>query len=891
MTPPLLTRQALDSALGDGQALIAPLREILRQGGEELKARFHAGVPVTQLVAARTGLIDQVLIRLWERTVSEDCLALVAVGGYGRGELHPGSDIDIQILLGACKLDDCSESIEQFLTSLWDIGLEVGHSVRTVDDCVRESANDITVATNLMESRLLAGSSALYDAMREATGPARIWPSREFFEAKCREQRLRYHKYDDTAYNLEPNIKESPGGLRDIQMIGWVAKRHFGANTLEDLVSHGFLTEAEYQTLMEGQSFLWKIRFILHSINGRREDRLLFDYQRSIAHELGYTDQEHALAVEQFMQRYYQTVMELARLNELLLQLFEEAILLGDRPSEPVSINRHFQARNGFLEVTHDKVFERAPFALLEIFLILQLHPELKGVRASTIRLLRDERHLINENFRSDPRARSLFMEILRQPRGITHELRRMNRYGILAAYLPVFANIVGRMQYDLFHVYTVDEHTLFVVRNLRRCSEPKFSGEYPLCYEISKTIPKPELLYIAALFHDIAKGRGGDHSSLGGRDAELFCRDHGLSVYDTGLVTWLVQNHLLMSMTAQRKDIGDPEVINEFARHVLTTERLDYLYLLTNADIRATNPTLWTSWKDALLRELYSSTRRALRKGLTHPMDEAQLITAKQAEARAVLLGRGIVGERAEELWQTLGDDYFLRHTPEEIVWDTQALLDRDPADLPFVQVRHSERLGGSKVFVYTHDHDDLFAATTRVLDQLAFTIVDARIMTTASGYTLDTYLVLEEDGQPITERRREQEIVLALKETLRDPDQATTAVPRQLPRRLKHFPTPTRISFSRDASGQRTVMELVTTDQPGLLSHVGNAFKICGIRLKNAKIATIGARAEDIFFITDRDNQALSHEEQFACLRSAICRQLEGRQQPAEAVVSGSG
>ncbi len=869
----------------DGRTPIDALRDVLRRGGEEMNSRLDAGVPVTDLVAYRTNLIDQVLLRLWHEAIDESCLALVAVGGYGRGELHPGSDIDIQILVADDGLGGCGDAIEKFLMSLWDIGLEVGHSVRTVADCVRESEHDITVATNLMESRFLEGARDLYEAMSEATGPARIWASREFFEAKREEQRQRYHKYDDSAYNLEPNIKESPGGLRDIQMVGWVAKRHFGADTLEDLVSHGFLTRAEYESLIEGQNFLWKIRFILHSISGRREDRLLFDHQRGVAAQMGFVDREHTLAVEQFMQTYYKTVMELARLNELLLQLFEEAILLGDQATEVVAINRHFQARNNYLEVTHDKVFELAPFALLEIFLILQLHPELKGVRASTIRLLRDQRHLINENFRADPRARSLFMEILRQPRGITHELRRMNRYGVLAAYLPEFANIVGRMQYDLFHVYTVDEHTLFVLRNLRRCSVPKFAKEYPLCSEIAKSIPKPELLYIAALFHDIAKGRGGDHSTLGAHDAQVFCKNHGLSVYDSGLVAWLVENHLLMSMTAQRKDIGDPEVVGEFARRVVTPERLDYLYLLTNADIRATNPKIWNSWKDALLRELYRSTRSALRKGLSHPPDEAQLIASKQAEAHAALLERGAADARVQQVWDSLGDDYFLRHTPEEIIWDTHALMDVDPNDLPLVQVRHSARMGGSKVFLYTRDHDDLFAETTRVLDRLGFSIVDARIITTQNGYTLDTYLILEEDGRPIVDSHREQEIVLAIRDTLREPTEADAKVLRRVPRRLKHFSTPTRIHFSRDTSGQRTILELVTTDQPGLLSHVGKAFKSCGVRIKNAKIATIGARAEDVFFITDRDNRPLDSERQFACLRSSIRRELEGERAAAKA------
>ncbi len=823
--------------------------------------------------------MDQLLIQAWRRHFgcSQTDAALAAVGGYGRGELHPGSDIDLMVLLRGEDHERYRSHIESFLAFLWDIGLEVGHSVRSVQDCVVQGEQDITVATNLMESRLLDGPRDLFEAMRVAVGPARIWPSRQFFEAKWREQVARHRKFHDTSYNLEPHIKEGPGGLRDIQMIGWVAKRHFGAETLHDLVQHGFLTESEYQTLIDGQNFLWQIRFALHTLTGRREDRLLFDYQRTLAQQFGYRDTSPNLAIEQFMKRYYRTVMELNRLNEMLLQLFQEAILYADDPGEPVPINKRFQARKGFIEVARPDVFRRYPFALLEIFLLLAQHPDLKGVRASTIRLIRDHRHLIDDKFRNDLRVRSLFMEILRQPKGVIHQLRRMNRYGVLAAYLPVFGNVVGQMQYDLFHVYTVDEHSLFVVRNLRRFTVPEFFHEFPLCSEIMQRLPKPELLYIAGLFHDIGKGRDGDHSELGAQDAEAFCIHHGLSQYDTRLVTWLVRHHLLMSLTAQRRDISDPEVVNEFAAKVGDLVHLDYLYLLTVADIRATNPNLWNSWKDALLLELFTAAKRALNRGLEKPVDAEVRIFEIQNQARQLLAATGMSAAAIKTVWKDFDDDYFLRYSPDEIAWHAQAIAQSSAEDLPLVLARQQTARGITEIFLHTQDQDHLFELTTSALDRLGLTIVDARIIMSHNGRTLDTYLVLDESGEPIDDPFRIQEILQTLREHLRRRDVQPALVTRRAPRHLKHFSMPTQVTFTTDERNRRTVMELVTADRPGLLSRVGRAFTKCHVRVQSAKIATFGARAEDVFYITDRDNQPIQSEEQLECMRRTLTEYLD--------------
>ena len=846
-----------------------------------LEARLYeardAGVPVVELVTGRAAAIDRLLIQAWEHFgIAPQAAALVAVGGYGRGELHPGSDIDLLLLLGAPPPPTDEERLIAFITFLWDIGLDVGHSVRTLDECVTEATADITVMTNLIESRPLAGSRALYAQLAERTAPERIWPSPAYFQAKLDEQVDRHRKFGDTAYKVEPNLKESPGGLRDIQMIGWVTRRHFGTGALHELVQHRFLNETEYQSLIDGQDFLWEVRFSLHQLAGRKEDRLLFDYQRELARRFGYADQDQNLAVEQFMQRYYRTVMELERLNEILLQYFQETILLAEESGEAVILTRRFQSRRGFLEARDNQIFLRYPPALLEVFLVLQQHPELKGVRASTIRLIRSHLHLIDDSFRNNLVCRRLFMEILRQSSGITRQLRRMNRYGVLAAYLPIFENIVGRMQYDLYHAYTVDEHTLMVLRNIRRLSVPEHAGELPLCSELFTTLPKPELLYLAGLFHDIAKGRGGDHSELGAEEAYAFCRHHGLGEQDAELVSWLVRNHLVMSMTAQRKDISSPEVIHEFATLVGNKTRLDYLFLLTVSDVRGTNPELWNSWKDALFTELYHSTVRVLGRGLDNPIGRTELVDEVRHEAAGLLAQAGLPDERIAAIWDDLDEDYFLRHTGAEVAWHTQAIAETGQADLPKVVLRQIEELGSTEIFLFSKDYPQLFALTTAALDQLGLNIVDARFNLTHSGCSLYTFLVLEANGKPITNGYRLQEIEHELAKLLDNPHQLPAMQPRRMPRKLKHFDVPTRIDFHQDPDERWTVMELSTADRPGLLARVSRALIDSGIKVQGARIATVSETADDVFYVTDMQHRPILSAERQQRVREAIEAEL---------------
>jgi [protein-PII] uridylyltransferase len=862
-TPPWPLLARLPALLAAHPGSREEYRKLLGQAHEELKSRFLAEEPVEILVHARAALIDAVLRQAWFEHLGngERHCALVAVGGYGRGELHPCSDIDILLLVSQPPNEAERSQVERLIAFLWDIGLEVGHSVRTVAECVQESAANVSVMTTLLEARLLHGDAALLDTMNIALSPPKIWPEKEFFEAKLKEQVERHLKANDTAYNLEPNVKTGPGGLRDIQTIGWVAKRHFGAESLDGLARRGFITASELRRLKQAQSFLWKVRFGLHIVTGRREDRLLFDHQLKLAQTFGYEDASYTLAVEQFMQRYYRTVMDVSLLNELLLQLFSEAILSNEEDIRP--LNARFQVRNGSLEARRDDVFARTPSALLELFALLQQNPDIKGVRASTMRAVTRSLWLIDEEFRQNPRHHRLFMDILRAPVGVTHELRRMNTYEVLGRYIPAFGRIVGRMQYDLFHAYTVDAHTLFVLSNLRRWAIPRYNHELPGLSRIMQQLPKPEIAYLAALFHDIAKGRGGDHSELGSVDAEAFCLEQGLSRYDARLVAWLVRNHLELSVTAQKQDITDPEVVSAFARKVGDETHLDHLYVLTCADVRGTNPKLWNSWKASLFHEFYERVKRALRRGLESPIDQEELVRETQAAARQLLLGHGIPEEDISRIWGRFSPQYFLQYTPEEVAWHTRLLFERQPGpgDI-LVAIEPRSVRGTTAVLAFVPEGIQGFARTTAVLDQLGLNIVDARVSPTDDGFTLGLYHILEDDGAPITDQDRQTEIEFAVLRALERTGASMPVVSRRAPRQARMFNTATQVTITVDDRNQRSVLELVAGDRPGLLSDVGKALMQQHIELRKAKIMTVGERAEDVFYVTDLQHRPLNEQ-----------------------------
>lgn len=878
----LFSRDALEAKLNDAK-LIPTLKGELEHLRKTLDQRFLQGEPIRDLVFGRAWAMDELIRTIWQRFTwhHEASLAVIAVGGYGRGELLPKSDIDLLFLFEEEQHIDANvESLQSFITLLWDIKLEIGHSVRTLQACIEEAENDVTVTTNLMEARLLIGSQSLSETIYERASPLYIWPSKNFYKAKMNEQANRHQKYNETEYNLEPNVKAGPGALRDIQNIGWIAKRHFGDESLQDLVERDFLTDAEYQGLLDGQDFLWRVRYALHMITQREEDRLLFNLQEEVAELFGYSDREGLLAVEHLMQDYFRHVFKLRALNIMLLQHFDEEILDEEsKHSEPIAINSRFQMRNGYIEITHDHVFRRTPSAMLEIFVLCAQVPDVKGIKANTLRQLYAHRHLIDGKFRQDLRNITFFMELLRSHGGVSTNLRRMNQYGILGAYLPEFGKVVGQMQFDLFHVYTVDAHTLLAIRNLRKFRHANNTVKFPIATKIIQRLPKVELVYIAALYHDIGKGRDADHSVEGATEVMRFAQRHRLSEWETDLVVWLVRYHLLMSMTAQREDISDPEVINRFAQKVGNTSRLDYLYVLTVADIYATNPNLWNSWRASLLKQLYEETKRALRRGLSNPIDKDEWINNTKQKALAILEEDGFKRDEVLELWDNPGDDYFLRETPENIAWHTRAIANHGP-ELPLVLLQEFDRdtyAGGTQVFVYAPDRAHLFADIVATLDSLELDIHDARIMTSsASNFSLDTFIVLERDGTSIGDNpKRLFDIQHKLLLAIQDPS-SITPVRRRVSRQLKHFQVPTEIIISNDAVNHRTIVEVVAADRPGLLADIGRCFKNQKLMLQNARISTLGEHVEDVFFIVDEHGEPLHSSAAVESLQNELTQTI---------------
>ena len=880
--PPLFDNDAFSKTLIQTNNTIPLYKNTIKTAQEKLFILFDENTPIELLIKARSQFIDKMMTHAWatyfQSTINED-ISLIAVGGYGRAELHPYSDVDILILLKEDNIDEYKDALESFITFLWDIGIEIGSSVRTLKECVEESAKDITIATNIVESRLICGAESLFELLNISTGPDKIWPSSDFFKQKWQEQIQRHLKSHDTAYNLEPNIKEGPGGLRDLQMIGWVTKRHFGDTCLKDLVDRGFLTDVEYADLIESQAFLWKVRFVLHKITGRREDRLLFEHQRVIADILGFKDQVNScdadidpncrasdgnrLGVELFMKQYYRTVKDLSLLNEMLLQDYQETLLYKDDNTLPIAINSRFQISKNFIEVTRDNVFRQYPFALLEIFLLIQQNKNIIGVRASTIRLIPMHLPLIDNNFRDDIRCKSLFMELFKQPRGLTHILRQMNTYGILAAYIPLFGKITGQMQFDLFHIYTVDQHTLFVIRNMRRFFVETYNHEFPLCSQIVRTLPKPELLYLAGLFHDIAKGRGGDHSELGTIDAREFCQQHGLSRHDSELVAWLVNQHLLMSATAQHKDISDPDVINDFASKIGNSIKLDYLYLLTVADMRATNSTVWNSWKDSLLKSLRRQTKYAFQRGLDNPIDSDEVIAQTKILALNLVSDKKHTTVKIESLWQNYGDEYFLRYAPQEIARHTESILNSKNDDT-IIHIEPEGTSGGTDIFIKTPINKNLFTKTTLAVNDLHLNIVEAKLISSEDKYSLNTYVVLELNGDTVDSPIRIKEILSELKSALQDEKISTDdLVDKKAHRRIECFSRPTEISFIDDPDKSQTTLQIISTDRTGLLSKIAYTLKDNNVRINNAKITTLGAQVDDIFLIRDSNTQDCISED----------------------------
>ncbi len=852
----------------------APWKRELDAGRRELEAAYRAQLRPRRLLAAQARLTDRVLRGLWTAIAPPPGLALVAVGGYGRGELFPHSDVDVVVLLPrplAAMPEATASCIERFIGLLWDTGLEIGHSVRTVDECEAEMDGNAVSRTSLLERRLLAGSRALYARFGhrfEATLDVR-----SFYEAKALEQQQRHLRYQDTAYNLEPNLKESPGGRRDLQTILWIARAAGFGHTWRELAARGLMTAAEARELTRNETLIDDLRIRLHYLARRREDRLVFDLQSALASELGLSDTPSRRASEQLMQRYYRAAKSIRQLNVILLQNLHARLFPAELKAQ--AIDADFQAVDELLDIRDDELFAKRPGAILDSFLTLQRHPELKGMSAPTLRALWRHRKRVDAAFRRDPENRARFLAILRQPHGVTHELRRMNQYGILGRYIPAYGRIVGQMQHDLYHVYTVDEHILMVIRNLRRFTEPQHGHEYPLCSRLIADFARPEVLYVAALFHDIAKGRGGNHSQLGATDARRFCRQHGLATADTNLVGWLVARHLSMSLTAQKQDLSDPAVIAAFAAKVRTERRLAALYLLTVADIRGTSPRVWNAWKAKLLEDLFHAARARLTgRATTGTLDDS--LEARRIEAARQLRLYAIPDGAEQALWRQLDSVYFQRHSADEIAWHARQLYFRVDGQEPVVRARLSRSGAGLQVMIYLPDQKELFARICGFFGKARLSILDAKVHTTGHGYALDTFLVHDPLSAHAAYRAVISFVEFELKQLLAARAPLEPPPIGRMSRHLKHFPLTPEVRLFPDDKGTHYILELVAGDRPGLLARIAYTLAKANVNVESAKINTLGERAEDVFLL---DGARLHDEAALLRLETALYEQLQLR------------
>ena len=842
----------------------ATLREQVATERAALRAAYLARPQPRALLKAHAQLIDRTVKSVPGLPASA---ALVATGGYGRGELYPCSDIDLLVLLAHEPEAAEREALERLIGTFWDIGLEIGHSVRTVEGCVAAAKDDVTIRTTLLESRYLCGSRALYRRLERALAEA-LDPV-AFFKAKKLEQEQRHAKHQDTPYSLEPNLKEAPGGLRDLQVIQWIARAAGIGRRWRELVAQGLIERDEAASLARHEALLQDLRIRLHYLAGRREDRLVFDVQTALARQLGLEDTPHRRASEQLMQRYYRAAKSVRQIGVILLQNLHGRLFPAQLAVQP--IDDDFQAVDELLDLHNGQLFGERPGAILDSFLTLQMHPELKGMSARMLRSLWRNRDRVDAGFRRDPENRARFMAILRQPRGVTHELRRMNQYGILGRYLPVFGRIVGQMQHDLFHVYTVDEHILMVIRNLRRFTEAQHAHEYPLCSRLIADFARPEVLYVAGLFHDIAKGRGGNHSVLGSRDARRFCRQHGLSDEDTQLVAWLVDQHLTMSLTAQKQDISDPDVVAAFVAKVRTERRLAALYLLTVADIRATSPRVWNAWKAKLLEDLFHAAKVRLSGAAGQGLQDS--LDARRDEAARRLRLYAVPDGAEQKLWQRLDGVYFQRHSADEIAWHARHLYFRVDGVEPVVKTRLAREGAGLQVMIYLPDQKELFARICGFFGRAQLSILEARIHTTRHGYALDTFDVHDPTNPNASYREAMSFIEYELKQALMTRAQLQLSSPGRISRHLKHFPLTPEIRVFPDDKGTHFILEIVAGDRPGLLSRIAYVLATANVNVESAKINTLGERAEDVFLL---DGARLHDEAALLKLEHALYDQL---------------
>jgi [protein-PII] uridylyltransferase len=847
--------EALDSRLRGNDTL--SVRDGYRARKAQLLATLRAGGDsggsIKSLLKALARTADDALRQLWTQAGLPAGVALAAVGGFGRGELFPHSDVDVLLLMPdgvACEHDaGLKQRVENFIGSCWDAGLEIGSSVRTLEECLAQAAGDVTVQTSLLEARLITGSKKLF-ASFQARFRDQLDPQ-AFFTAKTLELRQRHTKFENTPYSLEPNCKESPGGLRDLQVILWVANAAGFGNSWDALARGGLATAFEARQIKRNEALLSTIRARLHVVAGRREDRLVFDLQDAVAASFGYRAQARpdgrivARASEHLMKRFYWAAKAVAQLNQILLLNIEER--LNPAAAEARPVNERFSEKAGMLEVAHDDLYLKNPRAILETFLLYETTPGIKGLSARTLRALYNARKVMDVDFRKDPENHATFRAMLMAPEGITHAMRLMNQTSVLGRYLWVFRRIVGQMQHDLFHVYTVDQHILMVLRNVRRFFMADHAHEYPFCSQLAAGWDKPCILYTAALFHDIAKGRGGDHSELGAREVRRFCAQHGFAPDDAKLIEFLVRNHLLMSRVAQKEDLGDPAVIRAFAQRVGNERNLTALYLLTVADIRGTSPKVWNAWKGKLLEDLYRYTLRALGGGAPDPRAEVE---ARKREALVQLQLFALPFEAHKKLWDTLDVGYFMRHEAGDIAWHTRHVSRHVGTAQVIVRARISPVGEGLQVLVYTRDQADLFARICGYFDQAGFSILDAKIHTATNGYALDTFQVVT-SMMPDHYRELCTMVESGLAHTVAAAGPLPQPSRGRVSRRVRSFPITPRVDLHPDEKAQRWLLSISASDRVGLLYSIARVLARHKLNLQLAKITTLGERVEDTFLI----------------------------------------
>lgn len=887
-----LNRADISDILQAQKPIVAPLKAFLAQVQTNEYLCFNKYLNTQELIAHRAQVIDELLTQLWQYVkLPQTQFALLAVGGYGRKELHPHSDIDLLVLSDdEAHLSSESEAVQSFITLLWDLKLDIGHSVRSIDECIKAAQEDLSVMTNLLESRLLIGDGVVYQTLKEQIREQHIWPADAFFHAKWEEIKTRHNKHKLDAYNLEPNIKNAPGTLRDIQTISWVTARLFGEGSLDALQKNGFLLHDEYEKMQQARQFLWDIRYCLHMLTGREEDRLLFDWREQIVAILHVKANTKQLAIERLMRQFYRTQLMVREICDLLLLHFNQEFLHKDNLTRCVPVHNDFVLSDGYLQVRDARLFEREPAWLLKVFHLMANRPQAKGIHSATIRALRKYRHLIDEDYRNNPEYNQIFMQIVRNKSCVVRELSRMLRYGILMRYIPEFNQIVGWMGHDLLNVYTVETQTFKMIKLLRHFRFSQMQERFALAATLIHKVRQKEILYLAALLHKTGKGQEGDEIDHAAHIAQAFCMRHNLKPTDGNLIVWLVKNQRRLQQALQYLDLNQPDDMHQLAQELMDENHLNLLYLFTVANLETTNPELWTSWRAKQMNELYQHVKQIFRRGLDNPISRQEKVADIQVEALVKLQEQGMSETQIRTLWGSPGDEYFLREGVDNVVWQTLQIAQHKPSKAPLVAIHNNlnqEFVGGTQIFVYMQDCPCLFAVIAATLDQLNLNVQDARVMISEDEHNvLDTYTVLDEHNQPITDEQRMAQIIQTLEHALSDPQSYSTLIQRKTSRTLKHFNIQPQIILSNHADKKYSLLEVVAADRPGILAKIGAILSAHKIQIISAKILTEGERINDVFFIRDAHNQPLANPAQCEQLKADLILGL-GEQIKAQSAV----